>query len=124
MTDWERCVEFHGHECGGLSIGYRAANYAAKLLKLENYGKGQVVCVAENNTCSVDAIRCLLGCREEWGNLQFDLTDTQAFSFFDRISGESVRLILRPKPDGLNREGYFGYLHEAADEELFEVEEA
>ena len=74
MTDWERCVEFHGHECGGLSIGYRAAKYAARLLNLEDFGKGQVTCVAENNTCSVDAIRCLLGCREEWGNLQFDLT--------------------------------------------------
>ena len=124
MTDWERCVEFHGHECGGLSIGYRAVKYAARLLRLEDFGKGQVTCVAENNTCSVDAIRCLLGCREEWGNLQFDLTGEQAFSFFDRLSGQSFRLALKPRPEGLDREAYFGYLHEAADEELFEVEEA
>ena len=124
MTDWERCVEFHGHECGGLSIGYRAAGYAARLMKLENWGKGQVICVAENNTCSVDAIRCLLGCREEWGNLRLDLTGEQAFSFFNRISGESFRLALKPKPEGLSREGYFNYLHQAADEDLFTVEEA
>ena len=24
MGDWEKCVEFHGHSCGGLRIGYRA----------------------------------------------------------------------------------------------------
>ena len=29
---WEKCVEFHGHACGGLALGYRAALYAAQLL--------------------------------------------------------------------------------------------
>lgn len=123
MTDWERCVEFHGHACGGLSIGYRAARYAAELLNLEHYGKGQVVCVAENKTCSVDAIRCLLGCREEWGNLQFDLTGEQAFSFLDRLTGASFRLTLKPKPEALDKDGYFQYLHTAKNEALFDVEE-
>ena len=27
-TIWEKCVAFHGHECGGLTIGYKAALYA------------------------------------------------------------------------------------------------
>ena len=31
---WKKCVEFHGHECGGLAIGYKAAQYAEKLLGL------------------------------------------------------------------------------------------
>ena len=31
---WERCVAFHGHSCGGLAIGFRAALYAAELLGL------------------------------------------------------------------------------------------
>ena len=25
MTNWETCVQFHGHACGGLTIGYKAA---------------------------------------------------------------------------------------------------
>ena len=29
MTNWEKCVAFHGHACGGLTIGYKAACYAA-----------------------------------------------------------------------------------------------
>ena len=31
---WRDCAEFHGHECGGLTIGYKAAHYAIKLLDI------------------------------------------------------------------------------------------
>ena len=29
---WKECQEFHGHACGGLAIGFRAAETAAELL--------------------------------------------------------------------------------------------
>ena len=32
---WKKCVAFHGHECGGLTIGFQAALYAIELLGLE-----------------------------------------------------------------------------------------
>ena len=32
---WADCAAFHGHECGGLTIGYKAALYAIELLGLE-----------------------------------------------------------------------------------------
>ena len=57
MTNWETCVQFHGHACGGLTIGYKAACYAAELLELSFSGDEQVVCIAENDACGVDAIR-------------------------------------------------------------------
>ncbi len=28
---WEQCAKFHGHVCGGLTIGYKAALYAMEL---------------------------------------------------------------------------------------------
>lgn len=62
MTNWETCVQFHGHACGGLTIGYKAACYAAELLELSFSGDEQVVCIAENDACGVDAIQALLGC--------------------------------------------------------------
>ena len=49
MTNWETCVQFHGHACGGLTIGYKAACYAAELLELSFSGDEQVVCIAEND---------------------------------------------------------------------------
>ena len=122
-TDWERCVEFHGHSCGGLSIGYRAALYATELLKLDFSEDEQVVCISENDACGVDAIQVLLGCSIGKGNLLFHMTGKQAFSIYNRKTGESVRLVLRPKPEGMTREASFAYYHEKTSEELFEVKE-
>ena len=34
IKTWADCAEFHGHECGGLTIGYKAALYAIKLLNI------------------------------------------------------------------------------------------
>lgn len=28
LTNWERCVEFHGHECPGLAMGFKACEAA------------------------------------------------------------------------------------------------
>ena len=57
---WKKCVDFHGHECGGLTIGYKAALYAIKLLNLKFSGDEEVVCISENDACGVDAIQVLL----------------------------------------------------------------
>ena len=38
---WNKCVEFHGHACGGLTIGYKASLYAIELLELELGGGGR-----------------------------------------------------------------------------------
>lgn len=96
---WEDCIAFHGHVCGGLAIGYRAAQYASGLLELEYSKDEQVVCIAENDACGVDAIQVMLGCSVGKGNLLFRLRGKQAFSFYNRRTGRSVRLVLRPKPE-------------------------
>lgn len=120
---WEKCVAFHGHSCGGLALGFRAALYAAELLGLTFSGDEETVCIAENDSCSVDAIQVVLGCSVGKGNLLFHMTGKQAFSFYDRKSGRSVRLVARPKPPGLTREQSFARYREAATGELFEVKE-
>ncbi len=121
MTAWEKCVAFHGHQCGGLAIGYKAALYAMDLLDIEFADNEQVVCIAENDACGVDAIQVLLGCSIGKGNLLFHMTGKQAFSFYDRAEGKSVRLVLKPKPAGLTPEESRRYYHDRAPEELFEV---
>lgn len=79
MTNWETCVQFHGHACGGLTIGYKAACYAAELLELSFSGDEQVVCIAENDACGVDAIQALLGCSIGKGNRCFTCAASRHF---------------------------------------------
>ena len=119
MTDWERCAAFHGHQCPGLTIGFKAAQYAKKLLEAEFSDNEQLVCIAENDACGVDAIQVLLGCSIGKGNLLFHMTGKQAYSFYHRGSGRSVRLLLTNRPEGLSREEAFAFYQRTSPEELF-----
>ena len=120
---WEKCVEFHGHECGGLTIGYKAALYAMELLELQFSPNEEVVCISENDACGVDAIQVLLGCSVGKGNLLFHMTGKQAFSFYNRQTGKQVRLVLKERPVGMSREESFRFLQEQEPKDLFDVKE-
>ena len=124
MKTWNDCVAFHGHECGGLTIGYKASLYAIELLELEFSSDEQVVCVAENDACGIDGIQVMLGCSVGKGNLLFRMRGKQAFSFYNRKTGNSVRLVLKPKPAGMTREESFAYYQACRPEEMFDVKPA
>lgn len=121
---WEKCVAFHGHECGGLTIGFKAALYAGNRLGLTFSADEELVCIAENDSCSIDAIQVLLGCSVGKGNLLFHLTGKQAFSFYRRDTGKSLRLVLKPRPRNMTRAALFSYYQNLTPEEMFEVKEA
>lgn len=116
---WDACVAFHGHACGGLTIGYKAAVYAMELLGLTRAEDEAVVCITENDACGVDAIQVILGCTVGKGNLLFHRRGKQAFSFYERNSGRSVRLVLRPTPDFPDKERKFRYLQDTPAAALF-----
>ena len=123
MKTWNDCVAFHGHECGGLTIGYKASLYAIELLKLEFSDDEQVVCITENDACGVDAIQVMLGCSVGKGNLLFHMCGKQAFSFYNRKTGKSVRLVLKPKPEGMTKAESFAYYQGLEPKEMFDVKE-
>ena len=118
---WDKCVTFHGHECGGLTIGYKAALYAIDLLELTYSTNEGLVCISENDACGVDAIQVILGCSIGKGNLLFHMTGKQAFSFYNRTSGKSTRLIFKRKPDSITREKSFEYYQSLAPKDMFDV---
>ena len=123
MKTWKDCVAFHGHECGGLTIGYKASLYAIKLLNLTFSGDEEVVCVSENDACGVDALQVMLGCSVGKGNLLFHMRGKSAYSIYNRKTGKSVRLVLKPRPEGITREKSFAYYQSCSPEEMFEVKE-
>ena len=123
MKTWNDCVQFHGHECGGLTIGYKASLLAIELLKLTLSADEQVVCIAENDACGLDAIQVMLGCSVGKGNLLFHMRGKSAYSFYNRTTGQSVRLVLKPTPAGMTKAESFAYLQGSAPRDLFEVKE-
>jgi len=92
-TDLGKAVEFHGHLCPGLAIGYRVARYVK-----EHYPRSEdeeLVCIAENNSCSVDAVQELLGCTFGKGNLIYRDNGKQVFTFFSRKEGRAMRIYFK-----------------------------
>ena len=120
---WNKCAAFHGHVCPGLTIGYRAALYATELLGLTFSEDEDVVCISENDACGVDAIQVILGCSVGKGNLLFHMRGKQAFSFYNRSNGKSVRLVLKPKPREMSRDESFEYYHSVPAGEMFDIKE-
>lgn len=106
--DLRRAVEFHGHLCPGLAIGYRVAKYIR-----EHYPRSEdeeLVCIAENRSCSVDAVQQMLGCTAGKGNLIFKDNGKQVFTFFSRNDGQATRIYFKgDTSDGMDeiRARYF-----------------
>src|SRR5665648_1178764 len=102
-TMWEKSVEFHGHECPGLAIGYKACEAVIAKMNLKFSADEDIVCVTENDACGVDAVQVITGCTFGKGNLLYKGTGKMAFSFYNRSNGESLRMIIRPLVGEMDR---------------------
>ena len=116
---WEKCVDFHGHECPGLAIGFRAALQAAEFMGINESNDEELVCVTENDACGVDAIQRLLSCTIGKGNLLYRGTGKMAFSFFERKIGRKIRYCLKPFEKEMERSERQEYILTAPFEEIF-----
>ncbi len=91
---WEAAAAFHGHECPGLALGCRVAADALDHLGLAGPGRDEeIVCVAETESCAVDAIQVVTGCTMGKGNLLLRLRGKHAFSFYRRDAGRGIRIL-------------------------------
>lgn len=103
-SDWQKAVEFHGHACPGLAIGFMAVEAVKEKMGVTFSWDEELVCVTENDACGVDAVQVLTGCSFGKGNLIYRDTGKQAFSFFNRKNGESLRMIVKPFREEMDRE--------------------
>jgi formylmethanofuran dehydrogenase subunit E len=91
--DFNKAAKFHGHICPGLAMGYRVAKHVR-----EHYPRAEdeeLVCIAENKSCSVDAIQSLLGCTAGKGNLIFVDNGKQVFTFYSRDNNRALRIYFK-----------------------------
>ncbi|MDU9375821.1 hypothetical protein McpSp1_04000 [Methanocorpusculaceae archaeon Sp1] len=96
MKDFADVIAFHGHVCGGLALGYKACELAAKELGLDFSEDEEIVALTETDSCTVDAIQVLFGCTAGKGNLFVNNWGKTAFSFYRRDNNTSIRLVAIP----------------------------
>jgi formylmethanofuran dehydrogenase subunit E len=92
--DLKKCIEYHGHKCMGLLMGYRAAKYALKLLKERKDIDEDIVAIVENSSCFVDAVSVITGCTFGKGNLIFKDLGKMALSVISRKTAKGIRVYL------------------------------
>lgn len=126
--DLKRALDFHGHLCPGLLIGWRAVRAVSQALDLKPSRDEELVAVVENDSCSVDAFQALLSTTFGKGNLKWLDHGKQVFTVIDRQAGRAVRASFigdrkkHQKPDGsTDREAFMADLLGAPQDDLFEV---
>jgi formylmethanofuran dehydrogenase subunit E len=97
IKSFEDAAEFHGHVCPGLAIGYRVAEVALSELFSGRSEDEELVCIAENDSCSIDGIQFVTGCTFGKGNLIFRDHGKQVYTFILRDRSDAVRISQRPE---------------------------
>ena len=116
---WQDCIKFHGHQCPGLAIGFRAAELASELMSLTYSKDEEVICISENDACGVDAIQYITGCTVGKGNLIFKNVGKMAFTFLNRETNEGYRFLLNPLPKDI--EDKIDYILNEDREKVFKI---
>ena len=93
--DYQRCVDFHGHDCPGLAIGYRAAKAALNFLQEGHAADEELVAIVETDACGADAVQVLTGCTFGKGNFLYRDYGKNVYTLLDRRSGRGVRVVLK-----------------------------
>jgi formylmethanofuran dehydrogenase subunit E len=102
--DFRKCVDFHGHACPGLAMGYVAAKAAMAWLGERRAEDEEIVAIVETDACGADAVQVMTGCTFGKGNLLFKDYGKTAFSFLSRASGKGIRLCAKPSAFSLTPE--------------------
>ena len=58
---WEKAIEFHGHKCKGLALGFRMGEEAKKIFGTSN----EIACILPGRNCITDGITGSIGASEE-----------------------------------------------------------
>jgi len=94
--EFKKCLDFHGHLCPGLSMGYRAATAGMAYLKEKKRSiDEELVVITETDSCGADAIQVITGCTFGKGNFIYKDYGKTAFTFFSRKTGQGVRVALK-----------------------------
>ncbi|HHW15348.1 MAG TPA: formylmethanofuran dehydrogenase [Firmicutes bacterium] len=89
-------MDFHGHLCPGLTIGYRASRIALERLGVRRGEDEELLGIVETDACGTDAFQVLTGCTFGKGNLVFKDYGKQAFTLIRRADGQGIRVVMKP----------------------------
>lgn len=116
---WEEVVKFHGHKCPGIAMGFKACEVISSKIDKDD----EIICISENNTCPVDAIKYIFKCDYDKGNLILKEDKDLAFNIFNKTKNFNFRVVYKGKNNCPTKEEYMNYILNAPIDELFDFTE-
>lgn len=124
---YETLIDFHGHSCPGLAIGYRMTVLAMDFLSRRRAQDEELVAIVENDACGVDALQCISGCTFGKGNLLFKDYGKQVYTLYCRSSQKGVRVVFNeagvPEAVRSDRDRYTRWLQAAPEDGFLSIKE-
>jgi formylmethanofuran dehydrogenase subunit E len=94
-ADLQKVIDFHGHLCPGVLIGYRASLIALRQLDTSPSLDEELVATVYTDSCAADAVQVMTHCTFGKGNLVFRDLGKHVFLFSKRSDARSLRIALR-----------------------------
>jgi len=102
IASWDEVVNFHGHSCMGLAMGYRVSEAALRELGGTRDVDEELLAIVENDSCAIDAVQYVTGCTMGKGNFFFRDYGKPVYTFCRRSDGKAVRVVAK----GLDEKKY------------------
>jgi formylmethanofuran dehydrogenase subunit E len=109
-ADLQKVIDFHGHLCPGVLIGYRASLIALRQLDTSPAVDEELVVTVYTDSCAADAVQVMTGCTFGKGNLILKDFGKHVFLFSKRGEAQSLRIAL-----------HYGVLDKDAIKTLFDL---
>ncbi|MBE6038724.1 MAG: hypothetical protein E7218_05900 [Anaerofustis stercorihominis] len=117
----EKAVEFHGHKCGGLLLGLKAADTALEIFNRQAFVNGEIVVTMKKKACPADGMTVSLGVRADNNTLKFDEGLAYDITLFDIIEEKEVALRRKEAPIEMSNEDYMNYIIKAPNTAIYEI---
>lgn len=93
-TPWEKVIEFHGHTCPDIALGFRVSQIASRELGVRPSLSSELMVTAETLSCALDALQVLNQTTLGRGNLILNERGKQVYYFQYSGSNEVVKVAI------------------------------
>lgn len=95
-TPWEQVIDFHGHTCPGIALGYRVAIIAQKELGLRPAPDSELLVKASTHSCALDAFQIINKATVGRGALIIEETHEHIYQFYFTGTQAVLKITLNP----------------------------
>ena len=113
---WKKAIEYHGHECMGLALGFRMGEEAKKIFGNQE----DICCIMPAKTCITDGITVTTGASMENGRIKLD--PSMDYCLFYLPDEEEGWAFTRKEMNFPKSENAIQIIHTANRDFLFKVE--